>query len=108
MSDSRSESLPKRDRPFPLAIVGMGCRFPGGSDDVKSFWKMLVEGRSGIQETPIAIDGMVYSITANNRVAAIDGETGQEIWRFEPKPEPDLKGQWITEIHETLIYRGLC
>jgi alcohol dehydrogenase (cytochrome c) len=45
----------------------------------------------GIQETPIAIDGMVYSITANNRVAAIDGETGQEIWRFEPKLDPLVK-----------------
>src|ERR1700738_1287261 len=33
----------------------------------------------GIQETPIAIDGVIYSITARNRVAALDGQTGQEL-----------------------------
>ena len=36
----------------PLALVGIGCRLPGGSRDVESFWKMLVEGRSGITEVP--------------------------------------------------------
>jgi len=35
-----------------LAIVGMGCRLPGAANDVDSFWKLLVEGRSGIQEVP--------------------------------------------------------
>ena len=34
----------------------------------------------GIQETPIVVDGVVYSITAQNRVAALDGKTGREIW----------------------------
>ena len=33
----------------------------------------------GIQETPLAIDGVIYSITAGNRVAALDGQTGQEL-----------------------------
>src|SRR5882724_4811638 len=37
---------------FPLAIVGMGCRFPGGVEDVESFWGLLVEGRSGICPVP--------------------------------------------------------
>ena len=36
----------------PLAIVGIGCRFPGGVDDTESFWKLLKEGRSGIVEVP--------------------------------------------------------
>ncbi len=36
----------------PLAIVGIGCRFPGGVDDTESFWKLLKEGRSGIVEIP--------------------------------------------------------
>ena len=38
--------------PFPLAIVGIGCRFPGEANDVESFWNMLIEGRSGIREVP--------------------------------------------------------
>ena len=37
----------------PIAIVGIGCRFPGGCHDVESFWKLLAEGRSGICEVPV-------------------------------------------------------
>lgn len=36
----------------PLAIVGIGCRLPGGVVDTESFWNFLAEGRSGIVEVP--------------------------------------------------------
>ncbi len=36
----------------PLAVVGIGCRFPGGVTDASSFWEMLINGRSGIVEVP--------------------------------------------------------
>jgi acyl transferase domain-containing protein len=36
----------------PLAIVGIGCRLPGGCDDWASFWRLLEEGRDAIVETP--------------------------------------------------------
>ncbi|MDF1812116.1 MAG: amino acid adenylation domain-containing protein [Verrucomicrobiales bacterium] len=36
----------------PLAIVGIGCRFPGGVSGPESFWEMLMEGRSGIVPVP--------------------------------------------------------
>jgi len=29
----------------PIAIVGMACRFPGGADDLDSFWELLENGR---------------------------------------------------------------
>ncbi len=35
-----------------LAIVGIGCRFPGGASDASSFWSLLVEGRDGIIPVP--------------------------------------------------------
>jgi len=37
---------------FPLAIVGMACRFPGGVKDVASYWDLLINERSGIVEIP--------------------------------------------------------
>ena len=37
----------------------------------------------GMQETPIVVDGVVYSMTAGTHVAAIDGRTGKEIWRYD-------------------------
>jgi acyl transferase domain-containing protein/acyl carrier protein len=35
----------------PIAIVGMGCRFPGVSD-VESFWNVLTEGRETVTDYP--------------------------------------------------------
>lgn len=36
----------------PVAIIGMGCRFPGGADTPERFWSVLREGRDVIAETP--------------------------------------------------------
>ncbi len=36
-----------------IAIVGIGCRFPGGVNDTESFWKLLVEGREAVSDVPV-------------------------------------------------------
>jgi acyl transferase domain-containing protein/acyl carrier protein len=36
----------------PIAIVGMGCRIPGGVRDPESFWKLLLEKRNAVTEIP--------------------------------------------------------
>jgi acyl transferase domain-containing protein/thioesterase domain-containing protein/acyl carrier protein len=36
----------------PLAIIGIGCRFPGGSNSPQSFWDMLCAGTDAIREIP--------------------------------------------------------
>ena len=36
----------------PIAIVGMGCRFPGGASGLDGYWRLLSEGRSGIRTMP--------------------------------------------------------
>jgi thioester reductase-like protein len=52
MSVSDFAASPPKTTPEPLAIVGIGCRFPGQVTDPQSFWKFLTEGRSGIVEVP--------------------------------------------------------
>jgi hypothetical protein len=34
----------------PIALVGIGCRLPGGADDPDAFWALLAEGREAVGE----------------------------------------------------------
>jgi acyl transferase domain-containing protein len=36
----------------PIAIVGMGLRFPGGAVDPDSFWELLTSGRDAVTDIP--------------------------------------------------------
>ncbi len=36
----------------PIAIIGMGCRFPGGAESPESFWELLRDGRDAISIVP--------------------------------------------------------
>lgn len=36
----------------PIAIIGMGCRFPGGADCPAAFWQVLHEGIDAIEKIP--------------------------------------------------------
>ena len=38
--------------PEPIAIVGIGCRFPGNVDDPRSYWDLLVNGVDAVTEIP--------------------------------------------------------
>lgn len=36
----------------PIAVIGMGLRFPGGVHDLSSFWQVLAEGKDAIGDIP--------------------------------------------------------
>lgn len=36
----------------PIAVLGMGCRFPGGVEDPASLWRVVEEGRDVVTEFP--------------------------------------------------------
>ncbi|KAL4900464.1 hypothetical protein BDW74DRAFT_188294 [Aspergillus multicolor] len=38
--------------PSPIAIIGVGCRLPGGANDLDRLWSLLSEGRSGRTKIP--------------------------------------------------------
>lgn len=46
---ARSEGMTP---PVPIAIVGMGCRLPGGIIDYAGMWQFLLDRRTAIQEIP--------------------------------------------------------
>jgi myxalamid-type polyketide synthase MxaD len=41
-----------RSKNEPIAIIGMGCRFPGGANDPQSLWRLLCDGVDTITEIP--------------------------------------------------------
>jgi acyl transferase domain-containing protein/acyl carrier protein len=36
----------------PIAVIGIGCRFPGAADSPQAFWELMAAGRDGIVEVP--------------------------------------------------------
>ncbi len=42
----------KGSRRSPIAIIGIGCRMPGGVADPEALWELLKEGTDAIEEVP--------------------------------------------------------
>ncbi len=38
----------------PIAIVGMGCRFPGGAHNLEQFWDLLLQGKETVTDIPVS------------------------------------------------------
>ncbi|MCE5303540.1 MAG: SDR family NAD(P)-dependent oxidoreductase [Planctomycetaceae bacterium] len=38
----------------PIAVIGIGCRFPGGGQSPEAFWRELCNGVNAIEEVPAA------------------------------------------------------
>nr|ADB12491.1 EpoD [Sorangium cellulosum] len=51
-SVSSAKSSPQVALDEPIAIIGIGCRFPGGVADPESFWRLLEEGSDAVVEVP--------------------------------------------------------
>ncbi len=44
--------LAERAQKEPVAIIGLGCRFPGGADSPDRYWELLRDGVDAIREIP--------------------------------------------------------
>src|SRR5229473_6718992 len=58
--------------------------------------------RSGFESTPLVVDGTLYLTTPFNRVIALNPETGEQRWAFDPKIE--LGGDY----GDGLVNRGVA
>ncbi len=41
-----------QDQKEPIAVIGLGCRFPGGGTDPERFWQSLRQGVDAVREIP--------------------------------------------------------
>ncbi|WP_394850845.1 SDR family NAD(P)-dependent oxidoreductase [Pendulispora brunnea] len=67
--------------PEPIAIVGAGCRIPGGATSPPAFWRLLEDGFDALREMPPGRRRLFESLGANPPAAGglLDG-----IDRFDP------------------------
>ena len=42
----------QRAKSEPIAVIGVGCRFPGGVDDADSYWQLLRDGVDATTDVP--------------------------------------------------------
>jgi acyl transferase domain-containing protein len=42
----------ERTQSEPIALVGIGCRFPGAADSAEAFWQLLERGENAVVEVP--------------------------------------------------------
>ena len=45
-------TAPRPQASQPIAILGMGCRLPGGVEDPDAYWRLLMDGVDAITEVP--------------------------------------------------------
>ncbi|TMR02600.1 acyltransferase domain-containing protein [Actinomadura soli] len=72
----------------PVAIIGLGCRFPGGADTPDRFWRLLADGVDAVREFPPERDdaGAVYHPDPDEpgKAYTVQGGFLDEVSTFEP------------------------
>ena len=48
-ADLKARDAARRE---PIAIIGIGCRFPGGANTPDAFWELLRDGVDAVGEMP--------------------------------------------------------
>lgn len=78
---------PYEQKVAPIAIIGMACRYPGGADNVESFWEMLQNGVDAISEIPDSrfnIDTFYAPGRIPGKVITREGGFLSDIDQFDP------------------------
>ncbi|MGW1163731.1 type I polyketide synthase [Streptomyces sp. NPDC002519] len=87
--ESRTTSPGTADE--PIAIVGMGCRYPGGVDSPESLWDLVTSGGDGIVPFPLDRGWNMRALDGLSAVGGfIDGATDFDAELFGISPREAL------------------
>jgi quinohemoprotein ethanol dehydrogenase len=71
-------------------------------------WEFATGTRRGLEATPVAVDGVLYTSGVAGRVYALDAATGALRWRFEPRVDLQVvRGTCCDEVNRGVaVWRG--
>lgn len=72
--------------------------------DLGFAWDYDLYTRRGIESTPVIVDGVVYGTGNWGAVYAVNGKTGEEVWRF----QPEVDGQVAKDACCDIVNRGVA
>lgn len=67
-------------------------------------WHYETDTTSGLEATPIVVDGRMYTSGPRGAVYALDAATGQELWRF----EPEIDDNFFRKVCCGIVNRGVA
>ncbi len=67
-----------------VATLEVAWTYRHGDQKSGGFWPDRVNRATSFEATPIVVDGRLIFTTPFNRVIALDPETGEELWTFDP------------------------
>jgi outer membrane protein assembly factor BamB len=67
---------------------------------LSSEWSFQLAG-TGVETTPIVVDGIMFVTSALNNAAALDARTGRPIWRY-LRRLPDVRAQCLVMPDKTM------
>lgn len=98
----------------PIAVVGIGCRFPGGAEGPDRFWQLLCDGVDAIGEAP---EGRFESAASwrGGFLREVDGFDARffripprEARAMDPQQRIFLETAWEALEHAGQVPSGLC
>lgn len=81
---------------------------------LKEAWRYRTGVEDDFKMTPLQVDQNLYICGANNVLMAVDSDSGEELWRYDPKAVPPAKHQYARtcrgiSYHEAAPdYAGQC
>lgn len=57
----------------------------GNVDELGLEWALELPDESTLEATPIAVEGILYFPGAHSEVYAVDGRTGEQLWKYDPQ-----------------------
>jgi glucose dehydrogenase len=69
---------------------------PANVKNLELQWTFQALSLEKFEATPIALDGVLYTVQAPNDIVALDGASGRTFWTYSYRPAPQALRSWAS------------